>query len=165
MKLIKHISNIDTATIIIICLGVVVAFLLYYNNRNQNENNAGCNCGIMPETMENIGTSEEVEEVQHSTNQVNSTNNNKFTVYYTEWCGHSKNLMKEWNENFIPTFEKSDLNGKVTIEKVDCEQNKDICKNIQGYPTIILSKEDGTTFDYNGERTTDRMIDFIRRSL
>jgi thiol-disulfide isomerase/thioredoxin len=92
----------------------------------------------------------------------------KLVVYYTDWCGFSKSFLKEWEDNLLPAVESAnDVKNKVDFVKVNCEQNQAECaKNkVEGYPTIILHLSDGTVHEYKDDRSTAKILAFVRKYI
>jgi thiol-disulfide isomerase/thioredoxin len=97
----------------------------------------------------------------------NSTNNkkHKITLYYTSWCGYSKQLLPEWYK-----FKDHVTNNMSDIEVIDieCEQNKDdmMCKSVPGYPTVIMTLANGKQVNFDGkyERTFDGLMKFAAQA-
>lgn len=80
----------------------------------------------------------------------------KLILYYSEFCGHCK--------NFKPIWEQFCKENKSTIETlaINCEKETDKCPDyIQGYPTVMLYKQNGEKIMFNGQRTIQGLIDFI----
>ena len=80
--------------------------------------------------------------------------------FYAPWCGHCQQLK--------PTYK--DLGAKfaavdsVVIGAMDATANeppKESGIEVQGYPTLIFMKADGSTMPYDGDRDLDSMTDFI----
>jgi len=85
-------------------------------------------------------------------------------LYYTNWCGHSKNFINNaWN-NFKNDSRINDLS--LTVSEIDCDQNSDKCKseNILGFPTVILRKKNGTSIEFNDERSADKLREFVQKN-
>ena len=103
-----------------------------------------------------------------SSNKKNNTEikNNKLVVYYAPWCRYSIEFLEEWNKNLLPAVKNaSDINTKVIFEAINCDENKEICNKIEGYPTIILYTSDGNVNEYTGERTTEEILKYVRGYL
>jgi thiol-disulfide isomerase/thioredoxin len=83
------------------------------------------------------------------------------TNFNTEWCGWSKRFQPEWEE-----FSKSnELKQKtnITVRDIKCDDpnNDIICNNITGFPTVVV-KIDGKRTLYDGGRTSNDLIEFIK---
>ena len=86
----------------------------------------------------------------------------RLTVYNfnTKSCGYSVRFQPVWDQ-----FTKAVTDPKIKILDVKCDTNNPLCNkfDIEGYPTVI--KEDHQTKDvvfYNGPRTLDGLLNFIR---
>jgi thioredoxin-like negative regulator of GroEL len=57
-----------------------------------------------------------------------------------------------------------ELEDKIPIANVDCDEHKDLCsaEEIRGYPTLKLFKN-GQAFDYDGPRAAKGIVDYIKR--
>jgi len=84
-----------------------------------------------------------------------------FVEFYAPWCGHCKSLAPI----FISTAASlKEANANVVLAKVDCTQQKQICSEVQGYPTLKLySKTGDKPFDYDGERTEEVITAFLNK--
>ena len=122
--------------IIIIILSIIVilnSINLYYSLttfENQN-NNEQFMCGIQPNEIvkpklqPNIITT--VEDMS-SESKVADASKNKLVLYYTNWCGHSKNFLPIWeqikqtaSENNIYVTEQYDCVGYPTPRRPRCK--------------------------------------------
>jgi protein disulfide-isomerase-like protein len=81
--------------------------------------------------------------------------------FFTEWCGYCKALK--------PIYSKTadiihDSNILSVLAAIDCGSSYDICKkyNIEGYPTVKFFKSGKFFRDYNKERTTEAILDFLK---
>ena len=81
-------------------------------------------------------------------------------------CGHCKDMEKDWKD-----LEKNlELNykGDLGVFDIHADALKNIStpvlKNIQGYPTIMAIKNNTST-QYNGDRSTDDMLNFCLKHL
>lgn len=126
----------NTAIIIIIPIMIILIVILLVNNRRDTKQ---------------VPTQEEREK------QYNK-NKDKIILYYTDWCGISRNFMPLWNQ-----FSES-IKGTLNIEKINCEQYPNICKimNVSGYPTIKLHKPDGRTITFNKARSLENLSNFVK---
>lgn len=84
---------------------------------------------------------------------------NKVTVelYYATWCGHCKNFKGEWEKLKQELAKKGYSFGEYEDEQ---DRQKIEEENIQGYPTILISKN-GKKEEYNGPRTSNDIMDFV----
>ncbi len=165
MDLLKKLCALDRQTIIIVVLCIIIAVLLYLNNVRANDFDARLSrCDCSTEHLEVIGSGTR----QDTPEQNKLSEKSKLVVYYTDWCGHSKSFLKEWDENLVPAVESAnDVKNKVELVKVNCEQNQIECaKNkVEGYPTTILHLSNGSSHEYNDERTTTKIMAFIRKYI
>jgi thiol-disulfide isomerase/thioredoxin len=93
-------------------------------------------------------------------------NQNTFTMYYADWCGHCKKIKPEFEK-----FMKSgpiNVNGKsCEIRMISPEKQPDAAagKPIRGFPTFLMETTDGQVVEYKGERSTQGFLEFINKSL
>lgn len=71
-----------------------------------------------------------------------------FVMFYAPWCHHCKQTLPEWVKL------ASLYTNNTHIAVVNCDNEIMICGSlsIQGYPTLILFKTDGTAYDYRSHR-------------
>jgi protein disulfide-isomerase-like protein len=84
-----------------------------------------------------------------------------FVEFYAPWCGHCKSLAPEY-EIVGKSFEK--VKNFVSIAKVDCDANKDLCAkyDVKGYPTLKWFPANGAEAEaYNGGRTAEDIVKFV----
>lgn len=85
----------------------------------------------------------------------------KIVLYFASWCGHCSNFKPTWNEFKNVAKEKF---PNLIVEDIQCdsktEDNKEKCKNIEGYPTVLLDD----TLEYTGDRTIDSLISFVMKN-
>ena len=127
--------------IVVIVLFIIVFIYFYNTNFNQNNTNNTIN-------TENFASSQKP----------------KISLYYTKWCGYSKQILPEWDK-FVDHLNSNNLNDTMIVEKIDCEKDKEKCKKINGYPTIILEKKNGQQMTMtNQPRTKEGLIKFIQEN-
>jgi thioredoxin-like negative regulator of GroEL len=133
----KFSSNINIILLIIFL--ILIIFL--YINYNSNKNNSNT-----------------------ETFKIN-TPDAQMKVYYTNWCGHSRNLLNQIN---TPEFQSvyNTVSNKCPLVLVDCEKDAQMCasNSINGYPTILLFNKD-QVLPYDGERTASAMVNFVNSKL
>jgi protein disulfide isomerase len=87
-------------------------------------------------------------------------NDFSFVEFYAPWCGHCKSLAPVYIE-VAKTLKENSAN--VVLAKVDCTQAKQICAEVQGYPTIKLFSKTGRIFDYDGDRTQEALVSYLNK--
>ena len=85
-------------------------------------------------------------------------NNPNLIVYYTNWCGHSKNFfLKIW-----PNLKKELDIQNIKYKLIDGDIYKNDVKKdgIMGYPTI-LKKFKNNTYQFEGNRSVNSILFFL----
>uniref|UniRef100_UPI00358F7B72 protein disulfide-isomerase A3 n=1 Tax=Myxine glutinosa TaxID=7769 RepID=UPI00358F7B72 len=79
--------------------------------------------------------------------------------FFAPWCGHCKRL--------APDYEKAatKLKDIVPLIKVDCTVNTETCKKygVSGYPTLKIFRGGELSSDYDGPRTADGIVSFLKK--
>lgn len=93
----------------------------------------------------------------------------KLVLFYAPWCGHSKNMLKDY-DNVIGQYHKKNMNGyNLEIIKIDMDANPDAAKEynveIKGFPTLhtfttVNGKEVSQVFNFREE---DKIIEELKR--
>lgn len=89
----------------------------------------------------------------------------EIVLYYASWCGYSRVFLPEW-QKFAQWAEANAKQLKVT--SIRCESgNEEQCmeKGIRGYPTVVFYPKEGTEKVFNGDRTAEKLTDFIKTNL
>ena len=91
-------------------------------------------------------------------------NNDKdvMVLFYAPWCNHCKEFMPKYEEAAKILKEK---NNKLIMAKMDGSANEIESVTISGFPTILFfpgNKKKEEPIKYNGKRTTEDVIKFIR---
>jgi thiol-disulfide isomerase/thioredoxin len=103
--------------------------------------------------------SQDIDDTYNENNNIKNNNTNKkIVLYHAEWCGHCKNFLPVWKQ-FVKQY------PEINVEDIECsnEGNKSKCANIEGFPTVILFKDD-QQIQYNGERTIDGLLNFVQNN-
>lgn len=82
----------------------------------------------------------------------------KLYFFFADWCGYCKRFKPEWEKL------KAEPNLGVQLEEVDCSNEAPALAreyNVKGFPTLILLN-DGNKVTYEGERSADAIISFIK---
>jgi len=82
--------------------------------------------------------------------------------FYAPWCGHCKKLAPIWDD-LGAKFEGVE---DVVIAKMDSTMNEVKNVKVKGFPTIkLFRKETNEMVDYNGGRTLDDFVGFLRPEM
>jgi len=94
-------------------------------------------------------------------------NEARITFFYTNWCGHSKKAMPEW-ETFENSLKESNVFGgtKVIPVRVDAEADVSTATlyDVQAYPTVLLETSEGI-LPYEKRVTASGLLSFLRSKL
>jgi len=88
-----------------------------------------------------------------------------FVNFYAPWCVWCQRLEPVW-EAFAEAVETNQL--PVSIVKVDCVENKDLCMRykIQAFPSLkLFKKTEVQPPDYRSDRTVDAFMQFVKDKL
>ena len=84
----------------------------------------------------------------------NANMGNKLTYYYMDGCGHCNKfnpILDEFTSNYKAP-------PKITFEKIE---SKKAPSSVKGFPTVVLTKSDGSTSEFNADRTVGELQNFI----
>lgn len=83
--------------------------------------------------------------------------------FYAPWCGHCKNLEPKWNEAADKIAETKELDG-VRLCKIDADGQKKAAGSyrVSGFPSIKLFRMGQFVEDFEGERTVEGIIGFLK---
>ena len=86
-----------------------------------------------------------------------------FVDFFAPWCPHCRELTPIWNE----LAHKYRYNPRVTIAKVDCTSDPQLCQKLQirAYPTLVMFKKGTKVDNYNNHRRVSFMEEFVERHL
>jgi thiol-disulfide isomerase/thioredoxin len=127
----------------LLILLVLIGLVVYFIYKNQ----------------ENLKSKESKEESKEEPKNESNTSNKVLGVYYTDWCGYSRDFLTQLNDGLKNKLE----NENVSVKLVDCEKNKETCQKlgIEGFPTLLLHKDEEIVY-YNGNRTEDDLLNFVK---
>ncbi|KAJ4938638.1 hypothetical protein JOQ06_003248 [Pogonophryne albipinna] len=79
--------------------------------------------------------------------------------FFAPWCGHCKRLAPEYE------VAATRLKGNVALVKVDCTTSSNICSKygVSGYPTLKIFRDGEETGPYDGPRTSDGIVSFLKK--
>jgi protein disulfide-isomerase A6 len=92
--------------------------------------------------------------------------------FYAPWCGHCKRMVGEYKT--LGEMVQSDpaLKGRVVVAKVNADEHRSLGERfgVSGFPTIkyfprgkAVNKDNAEA--YNGARTSDQFLDFLKKKL
>ncbi len=125
---------------IVLFLSLVLAYLIYSNCSKKGSSSTISESSEQENQTENFG---------------NDSRNPTLKLYYTNWCG--------WSQKFLPVWDQLQKILKIKMEKIDCEQNKELCQGVPGYPYIVLERGNEKVV-YNGNRTAKDIEMFIKNN-
>ena len=88
-----------------------------------------------------------------------------FTLYYADWCPHCKSIkpiFAEWSKTGTVTVNKKVV--KVSMVEADASPDVISAKGVKGFPTFMYEKGDGTSVEYNGERSPSAWEEFLSKN-
>src|ERR1700747_45285 len=135
--------------IILTIVGIIIALLILKHLLGRKSSN-------------NLNNSNNLNSSNNAQPQLTTQNKVELINFYTQWCGHSQNLMPIWQE----VAQHYANNDNINILAVDCDQQRDLAEQmgIKGYPTIIL-RTNNENVQYSGPRTRDEIITFANSYL
>jgi len=89
-----------------------------------------------------------------------------FTLYYADWCPHCKAVK--------PVFSQWSSSGSVTVKDktvltkmVEADTSPDLVSQagVKGFPTMILTKSDGSSVEYKGDRSVSAWEEWLGSNL
>jgi thiol-disulfide isomerase/thioredoxin len=88
-------------------------------------------------------------------------------LIHANGCGYCEQLMPEWEKMEGMVKGDNTLNGKCDVVKIErANMENEMINNreipVAGYPTIVSIK-DGNLHNYNGDRTADELLNWIKQ--
>lgn len=88
-----------------------------------------------------------------------------FTLYYADWCPHCQTVK--------PVFKDFMGNGTVSVngKSVKCKMVEEkqiqagVDPDIKGYPSLLYSDAAGKIVNFEGPRTADGFMQFLRQQI
>jgi thiol-disulfide isomerase/thioredoxin len=88
----------------------------------------------------------------------------RLVLYFAPWCGHCQKLKPIWSR-IESEYNGYNMDGEpIQVEAVNGDQNSASIRemDIKGYPTIVLFKSNGERLFYQGDRSYEDIINFLR---
>jgi len=88
-----------------------------------------------------------------------------FTLYYADWCPHCKTvkpMFQEFMGDGVVYVNGVPLSAKMVEEK---QIQKGVDPPIQGYPSLLYSDAAGKIVEFNGPRTPDGFMEFLKQQV
>lgn len=84
-----------------------------------------------------------------------------FVKFYAPWCAHCKSMSVNWDQ----LADAMEYDETVTIGKVDCTENREVCKSmeIKGYPTLLWIEDGKKVEKYAGGRSLESMKKYVEK--
>jgi len=99
-------------------------------------------------------------------NPIGETNSRgTFTLYYADWCPHCQTI-KPIFKDFMGAGTVNIGNASVKAKMVEEKQiKKGVDPDVKGYPTLIYSDSAGKIVEFNGPRTKDGFLEFLKDAI
>jgi len=83
-------------------------------------------------------------------------------LFYADWCGHCQKFKPTFDKELPMALKQSKIPCKLVA--VNADKNPELVRkyNVRGFPTVILETPNGRQKIYNGNRTAQDLIKFIR---
>lgn len=100
------------------------------------------------------------------TDSIGETNERgTFTLYYADWCPHCKTI-KPMFADFMGNGRVAVNNSYVRCKMVEEKQiQKGVDPDIKGYPTLLYSDAAGKVVEFNGPRTSEGFLQFLKQQI
>jgi len=84
-----------------------------------------------------------------------------FVFFKMKGCGHCKAMQSEWDK-FVSNHDASSTGVKTSV--VESNKNPELCKkyNVQGFPTLLMIKDNAIVKAFEGERTASALEAFAK---
>ena len=135
-----------------------ISSLNQYKPYNPTENFNSCGTPSQISSDDTVKSTQLTQSIKVDTNGKAS-----LKIHVAMWCGWSKKLLAQLDsDDFKNKF--NDIKNICVLEIIDCEKNKENCDPtiVKGFPTIILQTKSGNSIPYNGDRSIDDIISFIK---
>ena len=89
-----------------------------------------------------------------------------FIMYYADWCPHCQKIKPEFKQ-FMGngTMNVNGTNVRLDMVQPEKEPEKAAGVDVKGYPTFLYSDASGKVVEYNGPRTPDGFMAFLKEKI
>jgi len=87
-----------------------------------------------------------------------------FRMFYVEWCGYCKQAKPQ----FEPMIGTAKINNRpVQIVMVNADEQPQLAQQfgVRGFPTFVLTKSNGESVNYNGDRLQPAFRAFLEENV
>lgn len=162
-----NITNFFIIITIIIVITIIISLTNNYSECKKNEN-----LELISEIHnDNDSTYADSNDNTNNidTNDKTNKENQILSFYYMNGCGYCNIFKSEW-EKIKNTIRNTDLINILTLKENNCAENPSGCladgDYIKGFPTILLTKNDGSKILYNDyPRTHDSVLLFLKNNM
>ncbi|TFY83254.1 hypothetical protein EWM64_g755 [Hericium alpestre] len=114
-----------------------------------------------PEPLADINPNGEVLKLTSATFPTAAAEGTLFVKFFAPWCGHCKKLAPIWTQL------AKQLQNKVTVAEVDCEEHKALCKvqGITGFPMLFFYTTGDSKTEYTGSRKLEAMKKWVENAV
>lgn len=161
-------TKLAISIIVILIVSLIILYICSSILNKTDANNSDCNCKVtdVPKLVQAVLQPEQkiINKNQDQKNQ--KERKNRLCLYYADWCGYSRQFLPIWKKLKTEIL-SSNLKDKINLVEYECDNQKEICQQngIRGYPTVILHKENGEKVEYQGQRETKEIIDFVKKMV
>jgi len=148
--------------ILLIAILILILYTINFSGKSQIKSQVKPekfgNCNQQPSQIVQLNQSTKV--THEIPNGVASLN-----VHIAHWCGWSKKLLAMLDsDDFKSKYDANNLKSICVVNVIDCEANKEKCDPsfVKGFPTIILHTKSGKMLRYDGNRSADDLINFMK---
>jgi thiol-disulfide isomerase/thioredoxin len=94
-----------------------------------------------------------------------SNDRGTFTLYYADWCPHCKTVkpvFKDFMGDGVLNVNGSSVKVRMVEEK---QIQKGVDPEVQGYPSLLYSDSAGKIVEFQGPRTADGFLEFLKTQV
>lgn len=161
-------DNVVNTCVILLLVAILAMTFINFNQINSyKQENYSCGCDgpiQQPINKQDAPSGTQSNAISNSNQSVENDGKNKLILYYTTWCGYSRNFMPIWNQIGEVVNNTPELNVK--CEQHDCDKERNICNvaNVNGFPTMIFVKSNGVQIPYEGARSLNAILEFVNKN-